>query len=229
MSKVYLDFGHGGNDPGAVGNNLKEKDLTLSIGLEVGRILKRHGVEIVYSRTTDATMSLKQRSDKANANNVDVFVSIHINSFTNRNANGVETFSHTGSKRGLPLAKAIQDSLVSAKIFKTNRGTKTANFHVLRETKAPAALTELGFISNTEDAQVLKTKQKEIAIAIAKGILSFLKIKYKAEANKPSTPEIPNTGDLYKVQVGAYSIKANADKKLAELKAKGFEGYIKKE
>lgn len=182
MIKIFLDFGHGGTDPGALRNGHKEKDLTLSIGLKVADILKKHGIQIIYARTTDVAVSLVGRSNKANANNVTIVVSIHVNAATNPSANGVETFSHTGSREGAKLAKAIQDSLVASKLFDSNRGTKTANFHILRETKAPAALTELGFITNIKDIQNLK-KQNEIALAVAKGILNYLGVRYIE--NKP--------------------------------------------
>lgn len=184
MTKVMNDYGHGGTDPGALGNGLREKDLTLAIGKKVDAILKKHGLVIVNSRTTDTTVSLTTRSTKANKENVKIFISIHINAFKDPKANGVETFSYPGSKEGAKLAKAIQDELVKAKLFKTNRGVKTANFHVLRETKAPAALTELGFITNVDDAQVLRTKQDDIAKAVATGVLNYLGIK---STEKPTT------------------------------------------
>ncbi|SHF12070.1 N-acetylmuramoyl-L-alanine amidase [Tissierella praeacuta DSM 18095] len=178
MVKVHIDFGHGGKDPGAVGNGLKEKDITLSVGLKIGEILKRHNVEVSYSRTTDTFIELSDRAKMTNQAKADIFVSIHVNSATNALARGVETFSHTGSSKGAILAKDIQDSIVQDKIFTVNRGIKTANFAVLRLTKMPAALAELGFISNSEDAKILRNKQSEIAESVAKGILKNLGIKY---------------------------------------------------
>lgn len=192
MNKIHLDFGHGGTDPGALGNGLKEKDLTLAIGKKVDAILKKHGLVIVNSRTTDTTVSLTTRSTKANKENVKIFISIHINAFKDPKANGVETFSYPGSKEGAKLAKAIQDELVKAKLFKTNRGVKTANFHVLRETKVPAALTELGFITNADDAHVLKTRQDDVANAVARGILNYLGIKHVGVPT--ATPRTPIMG-----------------------------------
>ncbi|SHF15774.1 N-acetylmuramoyl-L-alanine amidase, partial [Tissierella praeacuta DSM 18095] len=62
MVKVHIDFGHGGKDPGAVGNGLKEKDITLAVGLKIGEILKRHNVEVSYSRTTDTFIELSDRA-----------------------------------------------------------------------------------------------------------------------------------------------------------------------
>ena len=97
MAKVFLDAGHGGKDPGALGNGLKEKDINLSVTLKVGNILKNHGVNVGYSRTTDVFLELADRASKANNFGADVFVSIHCNAFDDPSAKGVETYSYPGS------------------------------------------------------------------------------------------------------------------------------------
>lgn len=181
--KVFLDAGHGGKDPGALGNGLKEKDITLSVTLKVGEILKNHGITVGYSRTTDVFVELADRAKKANNFGADVFVSIHTNAAENINAKGVETFSYPGSVKGSRLAQAIQDSVLDDKLYTINRGTKTANFAVLRLTNMPAALVEMGFITNGEDANILKNRQNELAIAIAKGVLKFLGVPFNASNN----------------------------------------------
>lgn len=178
MSKIFLDAGHGGKDPGAIGNGLQEKNITLPITLKIGETLEKYGIKVAYSRTADTFVGLSERAKKANNVNANIFVSIHCNSATNTTARGVETYSYPGSVRGVKLAKTIQNSIVSAKIFSHNRGIKTANFAVLRETKMPSVLVELGFISNSQDAQLLKSKQDEICKAVAKGILNYLGVKF---------------------------------------------------
>lgn len=223
--KVWLDAGHGGKDPGAVGNGLKEKDITLAITLKVGKELERHGVKVGYTRKNDKTVNLNSRGPLANKYGADVFVSIHTNAH-NSNAQGVETYSFPNSKNGARLAKFIQDEVLKAKLYTKNRGTKTANFAVLRQSKMPAALIETAFITNKQDAQLLKNKQDEFATAIAKGILKYLGINYKP-VKKPSNNS--NSKELYKVQVGAFSNKANAEKLEQELKNKGYDAFIKKE
>lgn len=192
MLKVFLDAGHGGSDPGAIGNNLKEKDVNLSVTLKVGEILKRHNVEVVYSRTTDVFLELNERAKRANDSNADVFVSVHCNSFADLKAQGLETFSSTNSQKGTALAKCIQDSLIADKLYTKNRGIKTANFAVLRLTNMVAALVELAFISNLEDSKILINKQDELALSVAKGILNFLGIKYvdKVAENKKEEKEL---------------------------------------
>jgi N-acetylmuramoyl-L-alanine amidase len=225
MAKVWLDAGHGGNDPGALGSGLKEKDITLAVTLKVGKELERHGVKVGYTRRNDKTVNLNSRGPLANKYGADVFVSIHTNAH-NSNAQGVETYSFPNSKNGARLAKFIQDEVLKAKLYTKNRGTKTANFAVLRQTKMPAALIEMGFITNSQDAQLLKNKQSEFATAIAKGVLKYLGINYKP-VKKPSNNS--NSKELYKVQVGAFSNKANAEKLSDELKKKGYSNFIKKE
>lgn len=222
MVKVFLDAGHGGKDPGALGNGMREKDIALSITKKIGSILNRHNVQVVYSRTTDVFLELSDRARKANNANVDCFVSIHTNAFKDSSAQGVETYSYPGSSKGKKLAKSIQDEIIKAKLYTKNRGTKTANFAVLRQSRMPAALIETAFITNKQDAQLLKNKQNEFATAIAKGILKYLGIHYKAETKPQPKPG----GKLYKVQVGAFSNKANADRLANELKKKGYSTYI---
>lgn len=226
MAKVWLDAGHGGNDPGALGNGLKEKDITLAVTLKIGKELERHGVKVGYTRKNDKTINLNSRGPLANKYGADVFVSIHANAH-NSNAQGVETYSFPNSKNGARLAKFIQDEVLKAKLYTKNRGTKTANFAVLRQSRMPSALIETAFITNKEDAKLLKTRQNEFAEAIAKGILDYLRIRYIPEKN-PTAPK-QNSKGLYKVQVGAFSNKSNADKLAQELKKKGYSTYIVRE
>ena len=171
MIKVCLDPGHGGKDPGAVGHGYKEKDLTLRIAIEAGKILEDYGVEVVYTRTSDVYVELQDRAKIANTAKVDSFTSIHINSATNNIANGVETFNYTNSQSGKPLSTSIQDSLVNSKVFQNNRGVKEANFAVLRLTNMPACLVELGFITNKDDVDILSSKWKLLAMLVAHGVL----------------------------------------------------------
>lgn len=193
MSKVVcIDPGHGGKDPGALGNGMKEKDITLSVTLKVGEILKNHGVTVGYTRTTDEFIELADRAKKANDFKADIFVSIHCNAAENTAAKGVETYSYPGSSNGAKLARLLQSSIVSSGVYTVDRGTKTANFAVLRLTKMPAALVEMAFITNGEDANILKNRQNELAIAIAKGILSYLGILYKGGNTMTNTNDTPS-------------------------------------
>ena len=226
MTKVFIDAGHGGKDPGAVANGLREKDVTLAVGLKVGKELERHRVKVTYSRKTDKFVSLDNRAKMANDANADCFVSIHTNAFRKSSAKGVETFSFPNSANGKKLAQSIQSNIINKKIYSINRGVKTANFAVLRKTVMPAALTEMAFITNKQDAKLLKTKQNEFAEAIAKGILSYLNIKYVPK--KKPTPSKPS-GKLYRVQTGAFSKRNNASNLVMKLKNKGYDAIVIKQ
>ena len=98
--RIFLDPGHGGKDPGATGNGLQEKDLTLAIALQVGKLLSAQGADVLYSRTGDVFVDLPERAAMANRLGAHVFVSIHINSATNTAARGIETYSYPGSAPG---------------------------------------------------------------------------------------------------------------------------------
>ena len=181
MMKVFLDAGHGGKDPGALGNGLKEKDINLYVTLKVGEILKKHNIEVIYSRTTDVFLELTERTNLANKANADILVSVHVNAAENILAKGVETFSYPNSNKGTALAKCIQDSIIASKNYTSDRGIKTANFAVLRQSNMPSALVELAFITNVDDAKILRDKQDDLALSVAKGILNYLGIKYIEE------------------------------------------------
>lgn len=179
--KVQIDAGHGGHDPGASGNGLEEKDITLQVALKIGEILKRYQVEVIYSRTGDEFVGLSDRARIANRAKVDIFVSVHCNSFASPNAQGIEVYAYPNRGGGRVLSKNILNSMIIHQVYTKNRGLKTADFAVLRETNMPATLVELGFISNLEDAGILKNKQDELAQAVARGILDYLGIEAQGD------------------------------------------------
>ena len=215
MAKVFLDAGHGGKDPGALGNGLQEKDIALSVTLKIGNILANHGVTVGYSRTTDVFLELADRATRANNFGANVFVSIHCNAFSDTSAKGVETYSYPGSTTGANLSKSIQNNIIASGAYTVDRGTKTADFAVLRLTNMPAALVELAFITNAQDATILISRQNDLAVAVSKGILNYLGIPYQGGGST-----------IYRVQVGAFSVKANADNLANELRGKGYNSIV---
>lgn len=221
MSRLCFDYGHGGNDPGACYNGRKESNDVLEIGKEVAKEVRRHGVIVDEIRTTDTTLSLQQRSNYENKNNYEYFISFHRNAFKPEAATGVETYTYLNQDaRSKAMADKIQAAIVNLGFV--NRGVKKANFHVLRETKAPAVLIELGFIDNSKDNSLFDSKKKEIIKAISKAILAQLGVTYKEES-------VSNSSDgktLYRVMAGSFSIRKNADKQVQKLKAAGFEATI---
>ena len=172
------------------------------------------------SRTGDTTVSLSQRSSLANSNNVDASISIHCNAF-NGTAKGVETYSYGTGVNEIRLANCVHNSIISNNLCTLNRGVKQENLHMVREPQMAAILIETAFIDNSQDADLLKNRQEDFAIAIAKGILNYLGVSWK---NETSTPTTSTNSDktLYIVSAGAFSSKANAENLVNKMKEKGY-------
>ncbi|XQY93083.1 N-acetylmuramoyl-L-alanine amidase family protein [Metabacillus sp. HB246100] len=207
MFKLYLDPGHGGKDPGAVGNGLEEKELVLDIALRIRNMLinEYKDVEVKMSRTKDVDKSLTERTNEANAYGADFYLSLHINAF-NGSANGYEDYIHDSLSDSSSTAtyRAILHEEVTKLNDLRNRGKKKANFHVLRETNMSALLTENGFIDNGSDANKLKSAQwrEKVARGHVNGLEKAFNLKKQAE--KPIYRVIVDG-----VQVGAYQEQAN--------------------
>ncbi|WP_434565167.1 N-acetylmuramoyl-L-alanine amidase [Thermoanaerobacterium thermosaccharolyticum] len=182
---VCIDPGHGGTDPGAVANGLKEKDLTLDISLKLNEPLKKYGIQAILTRTDDRDVTLTQRANIANTANADFFISIHINS---GGGTGFESFRHPNASDKTSSIQTIIHREV-ANFFKgkgfIDRGIKTANYAVLRETKMAAILVENLFIDSVKDANFLREENNRQAIAqsICNGIVQALGLKKKTENN----------------------------------------------
>ncbi len=226
--KVFLGVGHGGIDSGAVGNGLKEKDLNLAIALACNDVLVRHGVTVQMSRTKDENDALADEIKECNAFNPDLAIDIHNNA---GGGDGVEAFYHYGGGTSKTLAENVLAEIV--KIGQNSRGAKTkknANgkdyYGFIRQTIPPAVIVECAFIDNAKDIAIIDTaaEQKTMGIAIAKGILKTLGIAYVEP--KPVVAETNTSGKLYRVQVGAFSIKANAENLKKELESKGYKAII---
>jgi len=225
MARLCWDYGHGGNDSGAILGNRKESNDVLSIGKEIALEMRRHDVEVDETRTTDATVSLSSRTDFENNNAYDYFVSFHRNAF-NKKAHGVETFTYSrSSKKANELATKVQNNLV--KLGFTDRGTKEANFHVLRETKSAAILIEMGFIDNAEDNKIFDSKRNEIVKAITQAILSQLGIRYVDKiVIAKEVDNNTNVKTFYRVVTGSFAERSNAEDRIIELKKAGFDSFI---
>jgi N-acetylmuramoyl-L-alanine amidase len=181
---IVLDPGHGGSDPGAVGyNRTMEKNATLAISQEVRRLLEKQGAIVVMTRTTDqdvygpnatAPQELKARVDVAKKAKANLFVSIHINSFSNREADGTATYYYPKTTGDVRLASFIQDGLVN-QISLKDRGEYPARFYVLKNLVMPAALVEVAFISNPNEEKLLNDPKfiKKAAAGIADGIAKY--------------------------------------------------------
>lgn len=172
--KVALDAGHGGSDPGAVYNGRQEKDDTLDLTLAVGDILKKNGVDVFYTRTTDEYETPFKKATDANNSGANLFISIHRNSSETPNQySGVESlvFNDTGLKA--EVARNINNQLEDVG-FKNLGVDVRKNLVVLKRTKMPAVLVEAGFINNDKDNYLFDQEFDKIANAIADGILESI-------------------------------------------------------
>ncbi|KYH33125.1 N-acetylmuramoyl-L-alanine amidase [Neomoorella mulderi] len=179
MPKIGIDPGHGGSDPGAVAaGGLQEKDVTMAVGLALRQLLQEAGVEVVMSRTGDQDVSLADRAGLFNREQVDLIISLHVNSAGTPAASYVSTFILAPGGQAEKIARLIQSELVAATGW-PDGGVREANFYILRETDAPAVLVEMGFISNPETAAQLATPavQQALARAIFRGLAAYLGLK----------------------------------------------------
>lgn len=171
---IMLDAGHGGTDPGAVYNGRREKDDTLRLVLAIGQILQNRGVDVEYTRTTDIYETPFQKAMEANEAGVDYFVSIHRNSFEQDNiVSGVESLVYDLTGIKYRMAENINANLETVGFV--NLGVKARpNLVVLKRTKMPAVLVEVGFLNSNTDNQLFDENFDDIALAIADGILETL-------------------------------------------------------
>ena len=211
---IMLDAGHGGRDPGAVFNGRQEKDDTLRLVLAIGEILENNGIDVQYTRTTDVYESPYQKAMKANNAGVDFFISIHRNSFPTDNVvSGVESLVYDLSGIKLEMAENINEQLEAVGFV--NLGVKARpNLVVLRRTRMPAVLVEVGFINSDTDNLLFDNNFDDIAQAIASGILDTL------EMNDVIDP--PG----YRVQVGAFRNPTYANRLQNELLEQDFPASI---
>lgn len=230
MPRIFIDAGHGGKDFGAIGNDLHEKDIVLDIALRIKEGLSIFkDAQVFLSREKDKFLTLEERTNEANLWRADVLLSIHINSFKEKTVKGFESFIFNGNVS--PATIAFQN-ILHAEILQAmgaeveDRGKKRANFHMLRESNMSAVLTENLFLSSASDAKLLKSGnfRQKIANGHVAGIVKFLGLQL-IEQPKEEPIKKPRSEKLYKVQVGAFSEKENADNLVKELRAKGYRPF----
>lgn len=216
MATVFLSAGHGGNDPGAVAFGLKEKDINLQTLLACRAELERHGVKVVASRMVDENDPVAQEVREANASKADIAVSFHANA---GGGDGFEVFCNLNNAKGKKLAQ-LGEKYVKA-MGQNSRGVKSgSHLYFIKNTTMTSVLFESFFVDNDVDNNIgdLVSEQKAFGVAYAKAILEYLGITYKSSAVASEK--------LYRVQVGAFRNKANAEKLLAELREKGYSGFV---
>lgn len=182
---IALDAGHGGSDTGAIGpTGVTEKGVTLRVAKALQKLLQAEGATVLMTRTTDTEVSpkkanasdveeLQARCDVGNDGNADIFISMHMDSFTNSTPSGTTGYYYTkGSKASQRLAQYVSEGVVTA-LGTGNRGTKSCNFYVVKHTDMPATLVEMAFISNDKEEKLMNS---EAGInRAAEGILNGLR------------------------------------------------------
>ena len=280
---VVLDAGHGGNDPGAVHGKVKEKDINLTVTKMLAEKINRKypEVKVVFTRSTDVFVTLEGRSNKANKEKADLFISIHVNSFEDKSSNGVETFmwgipSTEDEKRlamyenqvvelekdkgvkykkfdsdedfilkqlmfdqdvtlSAEIAQLVQKALVKS-TKRTDRGVKSGDLYVLRNSAMPRILVEMPFLSNAGDRQFLTSAagQKKIVEGIFEGFSKYYELYGKnnddnaggASVDDPvevDEEDVKSGVPLFKVQLFAADTKLKSnDKRFKGLKTDSF-------
>lgn len=215
--KVFLGVGHGGSDPGAVGF-LIEKDINLNMAIACRDFLVQNGVNVRMSRTKDENDPLTEVIKECNNFTPDLAVDIHNNA---GGGDGFEVFYHVGGGTSKVLAQNVEQEII--KIGQNSRGCKTKlnsngtdYFGFIRQTVAPAVIVEGAFLDNSTDVKIIDElhEQQAFGVAYAKGILKTLGI----EINENQ----PETNSLYRVQVGEFKEKSNAENLLKKLKDQGY-------
>lgn len=251
--KIGFDMGHTLSGIGTGAQKIvKETDINRAVGNLVIKYLKQMGETVINCTVDLSSKDLADRVAIANKNNVDLFVSLHLNA---GGGTGTETYTYLNASASTKAkAKKVNDAIVALG-FK-NRGIKEANFYVLRETKAPAYLIELYFVDSQTDVNLYnKLGADKVARAIAEAICGkkiptsttpsgtyyrAIAGSYTDKANANAQVEKlkkdgfsafldATTKDgktYYRVVAGSYSVRANADKTVAQLKAKGYSAFV---
>jgi N-acetylmuramoyl-L-alanine amidase len=214
--KICINPGHTLNSAGSGAIGIKvESTENRKVANEVIKLLRQEGHTVIESRVDNASSQneyLKKCVEPANANNCDLFVSIHFNAFNGR-AFGTEVLVYSETSKAKDEAQRISNKISS--LGYKNRGVKIRNdLYVLRHTKMPALLVECCFIDNLGDMNMYNPE--DMAKAIVEGILNK-EIKDKVVEEKPE-----DEGVVYRVVVGSFKEKENADKMLEEVKSKGY-------
>lgn len=215
MSKflLVLDPGHGGTDPGATGNGLVEKVLTLEICKLADKYIAKNypEIECQLTRYKDTFVELKDRTIYANGRKADALISVHINSAGDSAANGFESFVYTTDGEGsksVALQKKLHFTLARLWTSKgrKDRGQKKANFHMVREFKGAAVLLEFGFVVNKKDAELLKQQAflQANAEALADAAAAYFGVT--KSVTLPGKPE--GSAGVYRVHVDGKQIAA---------------------
>ena len=174
---VVVDAGHGGSDPGTIGHHgTFEKDVNLAISLYLGEYLSQAGARVIYTRDSDAYVSIFERPAIATQAGADLFISVHANSSINRGtARGTETLYRAKDPVSELLARTVQDEVVAAVTLANRRIWGRDDLAVFNNSKIPAIMVEVGFLDHPDEELLLRAPgfQKVAAQGIFNGIRRF--------------------------------------------------------
>ena len=185
---IAIDIGHGGNDPGKVSvDSVKEKDINLSIGLELEKELLARGYKVILTRRTDMNLAdaasgnmkssdMRNRVKLINDTHPDIMISIHQNSFSSASVKGPQVFYYDSSVEGAQFAELMQEQLNKGMEVEKPRQTKSNdNYYLLKRSGITAIIMECGFLSNEQEAELLCSQeyQEKLANHICKAICSY--------------------------------------------------------
>ena len=236
MNLLILDAGHARDTKGK--NNAKENFYEWEFNNDMQYKIKARcealGIKVFLTNPNPdkvSDISLTTRASLANdywlrnSKPKTIFISLHANAYSLSSARGTETYTaNNASSTSKNFAKVLNDEVV--KVMKSldknakDRGVKCKDWTVIQKASMPSVLLEYAFYSNLDDLKILKNNRSELVEATVKSICQYFGVEYKKEITT-------NTNKMYKVCVGAYKNKDNADKILKEAKSKGFkDSYI---
>ena len=186
---ILIDPGHGGSDPGKVGSgSILEKDINLSLSLQLKKILEKEKFKVYLTRDGDYNLAsstsnvkisdLKNRKQQIFDLEPAAVISIHQNSYPSGEVSGAQVFYYQGASDSKLLADSIQSALIKGLDPSTRRQAKSnADYYLLRDNPYPTVIVECGFLSNAEELKKLqsKTYQKKAAKCIRDGLKKYLK------------------------------------------------------
>jgi len=236
MNLLILDAGHSFSTAGKRNEkeNFYEWEFNNDMQYKIKARCEELGIKVFLTNPNPSTVSdisLSTRASLANdywlrnSKPKSMLISLHANAFSSSSARGTETYhANNASSTSKNFAKVLNDNIVktmkSLDVNAKDRGVKSENFTVIYKAAMPSVLCEYGFYSNLDDLKILKNNRNELVEATVKAICQFFGIEYKKEV-------ATNTNKLYKVCIGAYKDKDNANKILNEAKEKGFkDSYI---
>ena len=230
---IVLNAGHGGRDPGAVANGVRESEAVLPVALYCRDYLNKYyeGHRLVLPRATDKFVSLADRRLLTMREKADLYVSMHMNAFGDSSVGGFETFVYDG--RLLPSTIHNQ-KMLHEEIYKymstlgiRDRGMKRSKHWEPTNIPTSVVLVEYLFLTNHREAEFAKDndKLKEMGVATAKGIVRALNLKRKSVSPTPVPPQ-PDDGVMWRVVAGSYSYRSNAERVRDELEKLGYSAFL---